>query len=117
MPLVLGATNAAGVSTGLAYTKTVSVDNQTPTVSLSGPTDAPSTAGPQYVTATATAGPSGVSGLACSVDSAPSQWYPGSTAQISVAGVGVHIVSCSSANNAKDASGNVATTPPRKHGR
>ena len=113
MPLVLAAANAAGVSTGLAYTKTVSVDNQTPTVSLSGPTDAPSTAGPQSVTATATAGPSGVSGLACSVDSRPSQWYPGSTAQISVAGVGVHIVSCSSANNAKDASGNVATSAPQ----
>ena len=113
MPLVFEATNAAGVSTGLAYSKTVSVDNQSPTVSLSGRVDAPSTAGPQYVTATAAAGPSGVSGLGCSVDGAPSQWYPGASAQVSVTGVGVHSVTCYGANNAKDASGSVATSAPQ----
>ena len=48
MPFGLLATNAAGVSTGLSYAKTVEVDNETPTITLSGPSDAPSTAGTQY---------------------------------------------------------------------
>ena len=60
-----------------ARSKIVDVDNQQPTVSLTGPTDAPSTAGTQYVTATAAAGPSGVAGISCSVDNAPAQWYAG----------------------------------------
>jgi hypothetical protein len=104
MPLSLGAWDAAGQS--VKYDKTIHIDNSQPTVSLSGPTDAPSTAGTQYVTATAAAGPSGVAGISCSVDNAPNQWYPGARAQVPVSGVGDHSVSCSAANNAVDQAGN-----------
>src|SRR6202011_6131474 len=51
MPVALSARNAAGVSSSLSTT--VYIDNVQPTIALSGPTDAPSTAGVQYVTATA----------------------------------------------------------------
>ena len=54
MPLTISGLDAAGVPVN--YTKTIHIDNQQPTVALSGPTDAPSTAGTQYVTATATSG-------------------------------------------------------------
>ena len=109
LALTLSTSDAAGVPASLS--KNVYVDNQQPTVSLSGPTDAPSTAGTQYVTATATAGPSGVDGIACSVDHAPAHWYPAATAQVPVSGVGEHSVSCAAANNAVDASGARAWSP------
>ena len=109
MVLEYSATNAAGVSSS-AHT-TVYVDNQPVGLSLSGPTDALSTAGTQDVTAAATAGPSGV-GIACSVDGSGYQWYPEASVQIPVAGVGVHKLTCYSANNARDAAGNVATSAP-----
>ena len=66
MPLTISGLDAAGVPVN--YTKTIRIDNQQPTVALSGPADAPSTAGTQYVTATAAAGPSGVAGISCAVD-------------------------------------------------
>jgi hypothetical protein len=111
MQLRLTATNTANVTAN--PTKTVYVDNSTPTVALSGPTDAPSTAGTQYVTATGSAGPSGVSGIACSVDGAPYQWYPGTSTRVPLAALGVHKLTCYSANNARDSSGNVATSTPQ----
>lgn len=83
LQLTISALDSAQVP--VSYSKTVDVDNQTPTISLSGPTDAPSTAGTQYVTATAGAGPSGVSGISCSVDNAPPQWYASSSAQVPAA--------------------------------
>jgi hypothetical protein len=101
--LQVGGTDAAGAPASL--TKTIYVDNQTPTIALSGPADAPATAGTQYLTATATAGPSGVAGMSCSVDGAPSQWYPTATTQIPVSGIGEHQVRCYSVNNAVDATG------------
>ena len=101
--LVIGGTDAAGNTVSLP--KTLDIDNQTPTVSLSGPTDAPSTAGTQYVTASATAGPSGVAGIQCSVDGAPAQWFAGSAAQVPVSGIGEHQVQCFAENNALDANG------------
>jgi hypothetical protein len=101
--LALVASDAAYVPASLS--KTVYVDNIQPTVSLSGPTDAPSTAGTQYVTATASAGPSGVRGISCSIDNAPAQWYAGASAQVPVGGVGEHSVSCAARNNAVDQSG------------
>ncbi len=110
VPLTLVASNAAGVSTGLGVSKTVYVDNQPPVVALSGPSDAPSSAGTQYVSAVGSAGPSGVSGIGCSVDGAPAQWYPSASAQVPVAGIGVHHVACVSANNALDPSGARATS-------
>ena len=117
VPLVMWARDAAydysaGRYLSNTVTKYVNIDNEPASVSLSGPTDAPSTAGTQYVTATGSAGPSGVSGIACSVNDAPYQWYAQASAQIPVAGVGVHRVTCSSANNARDASGRVAMSAP-----
>lgn len=94
-------------------TSYVNVDNDPVSLSVSGPTDAPSTAGTQYVTATGNAGPSGVSGIGCSADGAPYQWYPKQSVQIPVGGIGVHRVTCYSANNARDAAGHVATSAPQ----
>jgi hypothetical protein len=100
LPLTLSTADAAGVPASL--TKTEYVDNQQPSVSFSGPTDASSTAGTQYVTATGTAGPSGVAGVSCSVDGAPAQWYASQSAHVPVSGVGEHQVQCFSENNAVD---------------
>ena len=118
VPLVMWARDAAydygaGHYLSDTVTKYVNIDNDPVGVALSGPTDAPSTAGTQYVTATASAGPSGVSGIGCSADGASYQWYPKSTVQIPVAGVGIHRVTCYGANNAHDVSGHVATSAPR----
>jgi hypothetical protein len=110
IPLKLSADDAAGVPA--STTKTVDVDNQRPTVTLSGPSDAATTAGTQYVSATAGAGPSGVAGIACSVDGAPAQWYPGSSAQVPVSGVGENVIKCSSENNAVDGNGIHGTSAP-----
>ena len=95
--------DAAGKIVGVD--RTIDVDNQPPTVTLSGPADAPSTAGTQYVTATATAGPSGIDGISCSVDGARGQWYKGSSAHVPVSGVGHHAVRCVAENNAVDTRG------------
>ncbi len=109
--LQIGGSDAANVPTAL--TKTVYIDNQQPTLTLSGPTAAPSTGGTQYVTATATAGPSGVAGISCAVDGTPAQWYPAPTAQVPVSGIGQHRVQCNSENNAVDSSGVRATSAPQ----
>jgi hypothetical protein len=101
--LALSATDAAGNS--VSYSTTVYVDNQQPTISLSGPSQAAATAGTQYVTATAAAGPSGVDGISCTVDGGPAHWYPSARAQMPVAGVGTHTVRCYSANNAVASNG------------
>jgi hypothetical protein len=106
--LRFGATNAAGVTSALA--KTVLVDNAPVTLQLSGRTDAPSTAGTQYISARATAGPSGVS-IACSVDGSPYQWHLGASAAIPVQGVGQHRVSCWAQNSALDIYGHPAISP------
>jgi hypothetical protein len=108
MPLTITGVDGAGRS--IAYTRTLQVDNQRPTLSLSGPTDASSAAGTQYIHASATAGPSGVAGIVCSVDAAPDRWYPGTTAAIPLQGVGLHHLACYSASNARDASGARATS-------
>jgi hypothetical protein len=98
MKLALGATDAAGNTVG--YSKTVYVDNQAPTISLSGPSDAASTAGVQYVTATAGAGPSGVYGIWCGVDGNAASFSKGAIDQVPVSGIGEHDVRCFSQNNA-----------------
>lgn len=103
------ASNAAGV--GAAPSKTIYIDNAPVTLNLTGPTDAPSTAGTQYVDAYAGAGPSGVAAIFCSVDDAPYQRYGGSAAEVPVSGVGPHQVTCYATNNAFDASGAPATSP------
>jgi hypothetical protein len=103
LALTLSASDAASVPASL--TKTVYVDNSTPTISLSGPVDAASTAGTQYVTATAGGSPSGIADIACSVDGAPAQSYSGASVQVPVSGIGTHTVSCDAQDNAVDPSG------------
>jgi hypothetical protein len=103
LPLTLSAADAAGVPASL--TKTVYIDNSTPTVSMSGPIDAPSTAGTQYVTATAAGSPSGIADIVCTLDGGPAQSYPGASAQVPVSGIGQHTVDCYADDNAVDPSG------------
>lgn len=110
LPLTIAAADAAGVAT--SDTKTVYVDNSSPSVAITGPQDAPTTAGVQSLTATATAGPSGVAGISCSVDRGPSQWHAGASTSIPVLGLGDHILTCSSADNAHDAAGNAGWSAP-----
>jgi hypothetical protein len=99
-PNTLGLLGVDAAGEIAAQTKTVEVDNAAPTVSLSGPSDASSSAGTQYVTATAAAGPSGVAGINCHVDGGANTWHAGSTASIPVSGLGTHTVWCQSENNA-----------------
>lgn len=101
--LTLSASDAAGVPASLS--KTVYIDNSTPTVSLAGPVDAPSTAGTQYVTATAGGSPSGIADIVCTVDGGPAQTFAGASAQVPVSGIGTHTVDCFSEDNAVDPSG------------
>ncbi len=112
-PITLRAMNAAGVWTSTpAYTHTIHVDNIPPKLTVVGPTDAPSTAGTQYLDVTASAGPSGVSGISCSLDSAPPRLYPAAAARVPVQGVGVHRLVCVATNNAANATGDVAASAP-----
>jgi len=110
VPLSLTAVDAAGVAG--AISRTIDIDNTAPSIALSGPQDAPTTAGVQNITATATAGPSGIAGTSCSLDGAPAQWHSGATATIPVQGLGVHAVTCSSANTARDGSGEPGWSAP-----
>lgn len=108
LSLTYSANNAAAVSSFASRgpgNNPVLVDNSPVWMSLSGPTDAPTTSGTQYVTATATAGPSGVAGIACSTDGSPYAWHAGASARIPVAGLGGHRVSCYAENNSIDSSG------------
>lgn len=92
--------------------KTVYVDNIRPGMSLSGPTDVSSAAGTQYITATATAGASGVRGISCSIDGAPAQWHANSSWQIPFVSLGVHYVRCVSENNSYSANGQPNSSAP-----
>jgi hypothetical protein len=103
VPLALSSGDAAGVPASV--TKTVYIDNSIPTVSLSGPVDAPSTAGTQYVTASAGGSPSGIANIVCGVDGATAQTYSGASARVPVSGIGPHSVSCCAQDNAVDPSG------------
>jgi hypothetical protein len=79
-------------------------------VKLSGPRDAPSTAGTQYVRATAGGSPSGIGRISCTTDHVHKRTYPGSTARIAVSGVGPHTVTCTAENNALDPAGKPAVS-------
>jgi hypothetical protein len=108
MPLYISGYDAAGEIA--QYSKTIYVDNSTPTLSLSGPTDAPTTAGTQYVTASAGGSPSGIAGISCSVDGATATWYPNpnggsASVQVAVSGLGEHQVSCNALDTAADENG------------
>jgi hypothetical protein len=103
VPLTLATVDAANVPARIS--KSVYIDNSTPIVALSGPTDVPSTAGTQYVTATAGGSPSGIADVVCTLDGGAAQTSPGASAQIAVSGIGEHSVSCYSENNAVDPAG------------
>ena len=107
--LAYAAYNAASVPS--SATKTISIDNAPVGLGLSGPTDALSSAGTQYVHATATAGPSGVGAILCSVDGSAFQRFGGASAQVPVSGIGAHRVGCYAQNKAVDASGSPAISP------
>ena len=107
--LAYAATNAAGAVSTIS--QAINVDNVTPSVSLSAPTDTASTAGTQTVTAVASGGPSGIAAINCSVDGGATQTYDGATAQIPVTGIGGHQVTCDARNNAVNASGVTAVSP------
>ena len=107
--LIYSAANAAGALSTVS--KAFNVDNVTPSVSLSAPADTASSSGDQTVTAVASGGPSGISAIFCSVDGASTQTYDGATAQVPVAGIGSHEVSCYARNNAVNASGVTAISP------
>jgi hypothetical protein len=101
--LTLSGWDAAALTAVLS--RTVYVDNSTPRVAMSGPTDAPSTAGIQYVSAAASGGPSGIARIVCSIDGGPAHVYAGARARVPVAGVGQHTVRCYANDNAVDPSG------------
>ena len=103
VPLTLSTMDAAGVPASIS--KTVYLDNSIPTIALSGPVDAPSTAGTQYVSATAGGSPSGIADIVCTVDGGPAQTYSGASAQVPVSEIGPHSVSCYSQDNATDPAG------------
>jgi len=108
------ASNAAGAVSSAP--KAINVDNITPSVSLSAPPDTASTSGTEDVTATGSAGPSGVATIYCSVDGGPVQTYPGASAQIPVSGIGSHQVACYDRNRAVDSSGATAISPTQTLG-
>lgn len=123
VPLVLMAHNASyNPSTGqpdwTRDAESLNVDNRPVGLSLTGPTDVPVTAGTQDVTATATAGPSGVGSIVCSLDGSPAKAEQLSgagsqtaTAQVPVGGLGDHTVSCYATNRAVDGNGAPTTSP------
>jgi hypothetical protein len=111
MPLSIAGWDAAGRT--ITDTRTIYVDNSTPTLTLSGPTNASTTAGTQYLDAQAGGSPSGIAGISCSVDGSPSKWYPGASAQVPVSGTGEHRVSCTALNNAGSANGTHGASQPR----
>jgi hypothetical protein len=102
LSLLLSAADAASPANVSSPTETVYIDNQPVNLNLTGPTDALSTAGTQYVGAVASAGPSGVADIQCSVDGAPYVSHGGSSAQIPVLGIGEHSISCYAQNRAID---------------
>jgi len=112
--LTLRGSDAAQLATpDSSYTKAIYVDNQPPSVSFSGPSDASAAAGTQSVTVNGAAGPSGVSQISCSLDGAPYQAYAQASVQVPVSGVGIHHLSCTASNNARDPAGRVASSPPQ----
>jgi hypothetical protein len=106
--------DAAGLSN--AASETVHVDNVIPTVSLSAPATALSTAGAQNVAVAVNSGPSGAYGADCSVDGGASTFYAGASSEVAVGGVGEHTVSCVGLSNAVSSTGVHATSAPQTVG-
>lgn len=111
LSLTLAGSNAAGVVSAPA--ETLEVDNDPVQLSLSGPTTASTSSGTQYVTATASAAPSGVA-IGCSLDGGPQRWQNGTVERVPVAGAGDHVVSCQAHNGAIDPQGQYAYSATEK---
>jgi hypothetical protein len=104
VPLTFTDSDAAGLG-GTTAVHYVDIDNSVPSLQLSGPITALSTAGTAYVTASAAGSPSGIASIVCAVDGGSSVSYSGATAQVPVSGLGPHIVRCVAEDNAVDAAG------------
>ena len=102
------AADAAQPANVAASSFAVKVDNTPVGLTLSGPTQA---TGPADVTAKATAGPSGVYGILCSVNGGQLTWYRSSGASIPVSATGLNTVSCVAQNNAINDYGQAGTSP------
>jgi hypothetical protein len=108
LPVVISATNAAGVISQLS--QTLEVDNDPVSVSLAAVNDPNPTVWVNHavtVLARASAGPSGVGGMNCSANGAPAHAY--SSSGVVVNGDGVRTVSCTGWNRAVDPQGAPAT--------
>lgn len=108
LALTLAGQNAAHVAT--TETKTVEVDNDPVTVSLSTPNDPDPTqwvSHPVTVDAAPSTGPSGVGGMDCSLDGATAVPYP--AGGVSVNGDGTHTITCTAWNTAINPAGNHAS--------
>jgi hypothetical protein len=104
------ASNAAGVASAPA--ETLQVDNTPVSLSLSTPNDSDPNGWVNHavsVLASPSAGPSGVGGTSCSTNNGTAYSYP--SGGVPVDGTGVWTVSCTSANNAYDVTGHVASSP------
>jgi hypothetical protein len=110
LPIRFSAGDAASPPNDSSPREILHVDNAPVALTLSGQTDALSTAGTQYVTASATAGPSGVASIDCSTDGAPYQSFAGSTEEIPVQGIGPHHIICYATNDAIDYQGSPAVS-------
>ena len=110
LALTLAGSNAAGVVSAPA--EKLDVDNDPVELSLSGPTTASTSSGTQYVTATASAGPSGVA-IGCSLDGGPQRWQSGTVEEVPVGGAGDHVVSCEAHNGAVDPQAQYAYSAPQ----
>lgn len=112
LPVTYFANDAASPANQAAPTANLQIDNTPVGLSMSGPPDALATAGSQYITATATAGLSGVSAIYCSIDHSPYMRYAGAVARLPVSGLGTHTATCVAYNNAIDSTGHVASSAP-----
>lgn len=108
MSLALVATNAAGVSSPPA--RTLHADNSPVGLSIGGPGQSTWIGRGTTLTARATAGPSGVSGINCIQTGGIAHWTAGATRQVPINGTGVHTLTCNAGNNARDATGHVASS-------
>jgi hypothetical protein len=100
------ASDAAQPANVRATSYGVKVDN-----SPVSPSQALTSDGPQTIRAAATAGPSGLSGIWCSVNAGPWVAHPAASANVEVAAPGLNTVVCFARNNAVDATGATARSP------
>lgn len=105
------ASDAAQPANVAAPVYDLKVDNSPVTLGLSGPTQALTTSGPQSVIARATAGPSGVSGIWCSVDGKALTEHRAASEGVAVSTPGQNTVACFARNNAVNSSGQPAQSP------